>query len=281
MAEKEWVMNIAIVLCCYNRKELTKRCLSQLRKQASLLLEDNIEFFICDDKSDDGTFEMIEKEFPEMHLYKSEGNLYWCKSMYLVMQEARKQDFDLYLMVNDDVSFVEEALKIMLESYKMVGKSCGIVGTTRNPQVTEPSYGGRDSDGMLLVPNSELQKCIWANWNCFLIDREVVEKIGIIDGKYQHSWGDYDYSHRMQVQNIPLFIATEYIGECQKNSKTNTFGDAYLKKSIRLKKLFSPKGQPIYSYMRYHIRVYGKSGILKYIYGYLTMVGYILLGKEL
>ena len=259
-------MNIAIVLCCYNRKLLTERCLAQLNTQSQFLENDKIEFFICDDNSNDGTYEMIKNNFPQMHLYKSKGNLYWCKSMHVAMQAAIKKNFDLFIMVNDDVDFAENALKIMIQSYKEAGVKCGIVGTTSLPQSNIPSYGGRDDNGKILKPNDKLQLCVWANWNCFLVDREVVEEIGIIDGKYQHSWGDYDYSYRMLEKNIPIYVANSYIGKCQKNSKSNTFADVSLQKSERLKKLFSPKGQPLYSYMRYHMRVYGKKGILKYVF---------------
>ncbi|MBQ6886192.1 MAG: glycosyltransferase family 2 protein [Lachnospiraceae bacterium] len=275
-------MKIAIIVSCFNRKAMTQRCLAQLYQQATEYTEHSFIFFIHDDASTDGTQEMIIRDFPNARLMRSQGGLYWCKSMHRAMEEATvKGEFDLYLMINDDVDFEDNALAIMLHSYKIASKPCAIVGATKKTLSSEVSYGGRTKEGQLIVPNKELQRCMWANWNCFLVDREVVNKVGIIDGKYQHSWGDFDYSFRMGKKDYPIYLATDYIGKCDNNCVEGTFRDKKLGKRKQLQKLFSPKGVPFYSYMRYHMRVQGKIGFLKYLYGYLSIIGYIVLGKTL
>lgn len=274
-------MRIAIIFCCYNRKGLTKRCLVQLSRQAAQFEEDTFEIYVCDDDSTDGTVEMIEKEFQWVHLLKNGGNLYWCKSMHKGMREAVKEDYDYYLMVNDDVDFAEDALKVMLQSYEMAAKPCAIVGATKTNEKDCVSYGGRDKNGMLMVPDGTLKSCELANWNCFLVDKGIISKVGIIDGKYQHAWGDFDYSYRMRRMNYPIYLATDYIGKCDTNSVTGTFRDKSLGRRKQLKKLFSTKGMPFYSYMRYHLKTQGKWRLFKYLYGYLSMIGYILLKKEM
>lgn len=274
-------MRIAIILCCYNRKSMTKRCLTQLYNQIALFSNDTFKVYVCDDNSTDGTREMIEQDFPEVYLLKSDGNLYWCKSMHRGMQAAVKEDYDLYLMVNDDVDFEDNALQTMFDSYRKANEACAIVGATKSITQDRISYGGRDKDGNLIVPNGMLKNCEFANWNCFLIDREVVEKIGIIDGKYQHAWGDYDYSIRMCRAGYKMYMAKDYVGRCDTNSMEGSYRDKKVKKSVRLRKLFAPKGQPFYSYMRYHIRNEGKAKFIFYLYGYCSIIGYILLGKDI
>ena len=270
-------MKVAIIVSCFNRKAMTQRCLLQLHQQAMKFTEHSFVFWVFDDASTDGTQEMIKKDFSSVRLMCSQGGLYWCKSMHKVMKEAVKEEFDLYLMINDDVDFEEDALKIMLKSYRRASKSCAIVGATRKVLKNEVSYGGRTKEGQLLVPNTELQECVWANWNCFLVDREVIKEVGIIDGKYQHSWGDFDYSNRMKRKNYPIYLALDYVGKCDTNSIDGTFKDTKIGKSKQLQQLFSEKGLPFYSYMRYHLRVQGKAGILKYLYGYISILGYLLL----
>lgn len=274
-------MKIAIIVSCYNRKAMTKRCLSQLYRQAMEATEHSFTFYIHDDASTDGTQEMIQKDFPDAILLCSQGGLYWCKSMHRAMAETVKEDYDIYLMINDDVNFEDNALEIMLQAYEDAGKPCGIVGATRKTASDEVSYGGRNQNGQLLIPNQELQQCVWANWNCFLVDRKIIDEVGIIDGKYQHSWGDFDYSFRMSKIGYPIYLATDYIGKCDNNSIEGTFRDTKLGKRKQLQKLFSPKGMPFYSYMRYHIRVQGCLGFFKYLYGYLSIIGYIVVGKAI
>ena len=274
-------MRIAIILCCFNRMQMTKRCLQQLLEQAKELTENRFEIFAWDDASTDGTVEMIRQEFPSIRLFQGDGGLYWCKSMHHAMREAVRENFDLYLMVNDDVDFADNALAVMLDAYNDIHTPCGIVGTTIKVSANEMSYGGRNEDGQLIEPCDKLQTCTWANWNCFLVDKKVVDKVGLIDGKYQHSWGDFDYSFRMKKAGFKIYVAPHFIGKCELNQKKGSFRDNSVERRKRIKMLLAPKGQPFYSYMRYHIKVYGKRGFFKYLYGYTSIVGYILMGKEL
>ena len=133
----------------------------------------------------------------------------------------------------------------------------------------------------MMVPNGKLQKCKLANWNCFLLDANVINRVGVIDGKFQHAWGDFDYSSRMNKKGIPIYLATEYVGECEINSAKGTYKDNELCRYERLKKLCSHKGLPVYSFFRYNIKMEGIKGAFKALYGYASILGYILLNKKI
>lgn len=272
-------MRVAIILACYNRMEKTQQCLETLEKIRIKESDFDFEYWICDDNSTDGTQNMIKELCPHAHLLISKGELYWCKSMYWAMKEAIKTEYDFYLMVNDDVLFYDDFWTIMYQTYLAAGCSCGVVGTTQYEQVI--TYGGRDENNKLIMPSNELKTCYWTNWNCFLIDRKVVELVGIIDNKYQHSYGDYDYAHRMRKRNIPIFVALQCVGECKPNMNSNMIKDNQYTRIKRLKSLFSIKGIPVYSYFRFNYRVYGIRGVFKAIYGYSSLIGYILLNKSI
>ena len=274
-------MKVCVILACYNRKGITKRCLTEITNQSSLLPIYEFDIYVYDDCSNDGTSEMIKKEFPQINLISGSGGAYWCKSMHYLMNLASKKEYDFYLMINDDVQFKGDALKIMFQSYNLATCSCGIVGSTRSIKTGKVTYGGRDKNKELLEPNGNLQQCYWANWNCFLIDKKVIEEVGLIDKKYQHSWGDFDYSFRMTKKEVPIYIATDYVGMCENNSIIGTFEDKNLNRQIRLRKLFSVKGVPPYSYFRYHIKTEGALGLLKGIYGYFSLIWYIVLNKKM
>lgn len=274
-------MKVCIMLACYNRRKITKKCLAELLNQFPLLPTYEFEVYVYDDCSNDGTSEMIQEEFPQIKLIIGKHGAFWCKSMYYLMNLVSKKEFDYYLMINDDVQFDKNALNIMFQSYNSAACSCGIVGSTRSAQTGMITYGGRDRSKKLLEPNGSLQQCHWANWNCFLIDKKVLSEVGIIDKKYQHSWGDFDYSYRMNKKGIPIYSAIDYVGTCEHNSLKGTFRDNTLKRGTRLKKLFSAKGLPIYSYFRYNIKTEGSRGLWKAIYGYASLIWYIVLNKKI
>lgn len=272
-------MRVAIMVACYNRKELTKRCLGSLKNQV-VGKGNQFDIYVYDDGSTDGTCEMLEEEFAFVQIIRGKGSAYWCKSMHHLMKTASEKNYDFYMMINDDAYFYTDAVEKMFRTYDKVNKSCGIVGAFQSSISGKGTYGGRDQQMSLLMPNGQIQQCIWADWNAFLIDANVVKKTGIIDGKYQHAWGDWDYSYRMTKKGIPIYTTAEYIGECEVNSVENTFRDSALKRGVRFRKLIAPKGLPFYSYTRYHVRTKGIAGFFIAIYGYFSIAAYILFGKD-
>lgn len=274
-------MRTAIMLACYNRKELTKRCLNSLKDQLVAMGDEQFDIYVYDDCSTDGTYEMLMEEFSQVSVIRGKGSAYWCRSMYCLMKTTTQKKYDFYMMINDDVFFYTDAVGIMFDTYRKAGKGCGVVGAFRSAYSKEGTYGGRNQQMKLLTPNGQIQQCIWADWNCFLVDANVVAEVGIIDGKYQHAWGDWDYAHRMIRKGFTIYETVDYIGECEVNSKENTYKDNTLKRSIRLKKLFSPKGLPFASFMRYNIKIKGILGFFISIYGYCSIIGYIIMGREL
>ena len=273
---------VALMVSCYNRKEKTRGCLWSLKEQCKSAQNLSVDIYVFDDHSTDGTREMLNELFPEITVVEGNGNNFWCKSMYVLMKVASEREYDFYWMVNDDVSFYQDALYTMFHSYQKAGGICGIVGTTRSSITGMATYGGRDElRGALLEPDSNLKGCRWANWNCFLIDAEMLAKTGIIDGKYTHPRGKYDYSFRMVRKGIPIYIAEDYVGECDTNSIKGSFQDATLKRSERLIKLISPKGIPFGSYIRFNMKTKGIKELPKAVYGYISIIIYILMNKEI
>lgn len=273
-------MNLAIIFCCYNRMSETLHCLEQLQKNISANRDIKTDIYVVDDGSTDGTRAQISDKYPKVVLIQTAGNLYWSKSMYIGMARALElQRYDFLLMINDDVDFYENMMNIMFESYYKANCECGIVGTTQNK--LKPTYGGRTECDDLLTPNGEIQECYFANWNCFLLPTSVINKVGLIDNHYRHAYGDYDYSFRMIKKGIPIYVAIDYVGECEINKKRNRFADAKVPRLERIKALLSPKGIPFFSYMRYNVKVSGVRKILCYLYGYLSFFVYILLGRDI
>ena len=274
------MIRLAVLLACYNRKEMTINCIRKLLVQ-SKETDMHVEIFVCDDNSSDGTAQAIRELFPEIHLYVSEGSLYWCKSMHRVMQWAFEKHFDLYLMVNDDVDFFPTMYSVMLNSYMLANEECGIVGSTKSKEGVI-TYGGRcgEFDLTFVMPQKKLEKCGVANWNCFMLSNTVIEKVGLIDSKYEHGFGDFDYSMQMQKKGIPIYVATDYVGLCERNSKAGTYEDDTISRWIRLKKLFGKKGKPIYSTFYYYKKNFGRAYYLIVIKRYIEIIGKILIGKS-
>ena len=272
-------MRIAVITTSFNRKEKTVKAFNHLQSYRKAELE----FFLCDDKSTDGTVEAVKNIIPEINIIEGTGNLFWSRGMQRAMEAAQKKDFDMYLMINDDVDFFDDAIDIMLESYDRAHMHCGIVGATldENKQITTYS-GKRINHSDFISPDGDIQECDLANWNCFLIDREVINKVGLIDDVYEHAHGDYDYSLMMKRKNYPIFVSIDYVGICARNSKKNTYMDHTLSRTRRIMLLNSKRGMPFKSGIYYcwkNYRSLGLNGYKSFLGTYIKNV-YKILAKQ-
>ena len=254
---------IAVIFTCFNRKSKTEQCLKSIEKQQKKHNDIRFDIYVTDDGSTDGTRTMLRNLSTEMNITILCGNnLFWDKGMYKAMSKAIEKKHDYYLMINDDVDFYDAFFEVMMDSFCAAGQSCGISGPTQNRENAYTTYGGKLFKGKSFIdPNGTIQECNLANWNCFLVDQKVIDKIGIIDPNYDHSYGDYDYSMMMQRNGLKIYIAKEYIGTCDRNTIKGTFKDKELSRKQRIAHFFSPKGMSIKSGLRYSIKNFDYLGI--------------------
>lgn len=251
-------ISISVIMTCFNRRKKTVACLK------SLLLQEDVEqyeinFFICDDGSTDGTSSAVLELCPSATVVKGTGNLFWAKGMAKALKAANLVPCDFYLMVNDDVSFERDMLKTMMESFYALDCEGAISGAFKDPITGDYSYGGEriikrgfKEKTVEVLPNGEkMNFCDRANWNCFLISQDYYKRIGDIDDYYAHSYADYDYSNRIVQTGGKIGISFRYVGTCSRNSKKNTWMDSDLSTFERLKKLHRPNGIPIKSAIHY------------------------------
>lgn len=200
-------MKIAAVLTCYNRKNKTKECLNSLFSQLS-----DVDVYLTDDGSNDGTSEMILSEFPQVNLFKGDGSLFWCRGMYNSWKEVDNDKYDYILWLNDDILLVEGFLDELILCSKIDGQECivsGIVADVNNP--SNVIYGGRDKNNCLVQPQNPPAEILKMNGNVVLIATSIIKSIGIIDPYFHHDLGDIEYGLRAQKNGIIVRGTTKMV----------------------------------------------------------------------
>lgn len=282
------IRKIAVVFTYYNRKEKTINCINKLHASVEKMGNTvQLSYYACDDGSTDNTSDELKKIIPDLFICKGTGDLFWAKGMAKAMEYAEKDSADFYLMINDDVDFYDDVLKVMLESFESVNdEMCAIVGSTKDAISGEHTYGGQIWNGkglrssiVKVVPDRPCPECNQANWNCFLIPRKLYERIGKIDDYYAHSWADFDYSNRISKAGYSIFVANNYVGTCSRNKIEGTWRDTSLKLHQRLKLMNKKNGLPFLSYWHYCKKFYGWESILVFLKPYLSVVKTSVLHK--
>ncbi len=257
---------IAVLLTCFNRKTLTLRCLQSVFLNINKDLSNQYVVYILDDNSTDGTVEAIKSLYPTVKISVSEGNLYWSRGMHEVMQRAYIDGNELYFMINDDALFFDNAFETMLRSYKNANSNCAIVGTFLSQRDGTSTYGGFSLSYEMITPSPTLSICEWANWNCFLVPKDVIDVVGLIDRKYAHGAGDYDYCLMMKRNSLPIYVADDFVGYCERNSPKGSFRDASVPRIKRIKNYFSRKEYHFPSMVHYYAKNYGYKRVAAWLY---------------
>lgn len=142
------MIQIAVLMTCFNRQQKTLNCLQSLASQLqfSLSLQDGasaadsvqLTVYLLDN-GDDGTFEAVASKFPWVRLGRGHADLYWNSGMRRVWQQAihdaaATKPYDFYLWLNDDVTLASDALSRLLQSYRQFTPHAGaLIGTMASP----------------------------------------------------------------------------------------------------------------------------------------------------
>lgn len=211
--------SIAVLITCHNRKDNTIKCLKLLLEQENEK-EFQIQVFLVDDGSTDGTSEAVKRQFPKVNIIQGDGNLFWNRGMNLAWEEAAKTSPDYYLWLNDDTFlFVNSIISLIESSYEKKNEAI-IVGTTKSEITGLLTYGGRKESIDLIEPNFDLPECYHFNGNVVLIPKIVFQKIGYLDKAFHHAIGDFDYGLRARKLNIKLHVASTINGNCERHNSS-------------------------------------------------------------
>nr|WP_255590687.1 glycosyltransferase family 2 protein [Algoriphagus sp. NBT04N3] len=233
-------MKVAVLLTCFNRVKTTIKCLTSLYQT---IVPENIklEVFLVDDASPDQTGKKVKELFPEVHVIKGNGQLFWNKGMRLAWESAVAHDkYDFFLWLNDDTFLKKDSLKNLLDDYVRMPTEGILVGNIQSELTRGFTFGGHEESGPK-VPNGQPQKVKYCNGNLVLVPYSVYQKVGMLDETYTHLYGDMDYSLNVSKAGFDCYGSSKYLGYCEVN-EVSYWGDQSLSLIKRIKLMHSPKG---------------------------------------
>jgi GT2 family glycosyltransferase len=245
---------IAVLITCHNRKNTTLTCLQTLYNNT---LPENVSFevFLVDDGSTDGTADAVKANFSQANIIYGDGNLYWNGGMRVAFAEAMKEEFDYYLWLNDDTTLYPNTIATLIKTQQEMKQQTeyyGIAVGSTCDNTGKVNYGGRIRQSKLrplnfklILPSEKPIACLTMNGNCVLIAKEVVARLGNLDGNFIHSMGDIDYGLRAQDARISIWLMPGFAGKCTNDHKIeNSYLDSSLPIKMRLQKIMSAKLLP-------------------------------------
>ena len=193
--------DLTIIVVTWNRPELIRTCLQHIRRA---IAESGLdcEVWVVDNGSTAGDADVVATEFPEVKLLRNEANLGFARANNLALKRSAGR---YCLLVNNDVRLSRSVIVRCVE-YLESHPDVGIVG----PRLILPGGHPQQSWGRFLTPSRAILEALHVGWlrarlsarqksasqiaaplevdwvtgACFLIRREVVEQVGLLDPQY-------------------------------------------------------------------------------------------------
>ena len=262
------IIEIAVLLTCFNRKVKTIKALRSLYDASKKYKErsDNhvisLTVFLTDDGSTDGTAEAVKSAFEDkdINIVQADGNAFWAGGMRLAWKEAYKAHpkRDFYLLINDDAVFAETAFDELVtcdeysqSTYNQSGVYTGFIADEEDhahviygAKVYKKSILSRTYD---MQPTGTPQPCMFTNANFLAVSKEAVDKIGLLDEAYYHGGADWDYGMRASLAGIPVLTTCGVCGySTYDHDSIKQESDKVIKMSLSERRAFLLKPQREY-----------------------------------
>ncbi len=226
--------DISIIIVSWNVREKLAECLTSIEKASQNL---NVEVFVVDNFSHDGSADMVEKDFPHVELIRNNYNAGCARAVNRALKRATG---DLILWMNPDMRLFDDTLdhvkKVARENpqagvigAKLENEKGEIVPHIRNFPTTKDQLAIATKFAKLFPStlNSYLQKDFdytkpayvdSIRGSFFCIPRHIIENIGELDEQFFIWFEEVDYCKRVvnagyKVLYHPRIRAIDYVGQ--------------------------------------------------------------------
>lgn len=261
-----------VIIPVHNRRETTLKCLSQLKSQGDL---EAFQVVVVDDGSTDGTGEVIQKDYPQVHLLTGDGNLWWTGSVEMGMRYAFSKGADYFIWLNDDTLPEQDAISNLVKECNE-NQPCAIAAQCYN--TGRPTYGGHviRASGLYPITPSQNQTIsvdtLCGNLTC--IPRGAIEVSGFPSScKTPHYHGDTLYTWKLKTHGFQILVTDKSRGICESNPGDPSWLNSNTPAVEIWKKIQTPKS-PFYAsgFFQFCIGIWGLPGILVFVQPYLRLI---------
>lgn len=238
---------VEVVIINWNTKQLLDECLASVYEHGCAY---SFQVTVVDNASSDGSPEMVEEKYPQVHLIRNTQNVGFAKANN---QAFASSQADYYLLLNSDTFVTAQALTALIDAMEndptlgalgpelpqpqgtLKAHSCGYLPTI--PTVFAHYFGltrlpflAPRIKGFHLLPGQVRAKLVeveWLSGACLVVRRQVVEQCGPLDEKYFMYAEDLEWCQRIarggwRIGFLPESVVFHYIGASDDQADPST-----------------------------------------------------------
>ena len=202
----------SIIILSYNTRECTRLCIESIRAYTK---KNSYEIIVVDNASTDGSLEYLQQQ-KDVRLIKNAVNVGFPAGCNQGMQAAKSGN-DLLLLNSDTIvtpRWLDNLQKSLYSESKVGAVSC-VTSCCSNQQAITVSYQTVEEMMAFAESYNRSDKVKWYTWPtlvgfCFLVKREVYEKIGGFDERFSPgNYEDDDYSFAIRQAGYRLLLCAD------------------------------------------------------------------------
>ena len=220
------MMEISVIVVTFNSSSMIEACLSSIVERMKGLA---YELLIVDNASQDETCKIIEREFPQVTLIRSEINLGFARANNLAHTRAKGE---FVLLINPDAVWkrgeVKEAIRWMRGRAEIGGLGCRLILEDGSWQKSHGNFPTllRELKESLYLPrifprwhwtkgvyayedSFDPQPVDWISCTFFLSYRRLMAEVGFFDERYFMYYEDIDLSKRIREKGKEIYYYPE------------------------------------------------------------------------
>ena len=205
----EQVVNMSIVLVCWNNKAYLDPCLKSLYEGG---LKSSFDVVVVDNGSTDGSQQMLAEKYPQVKVIQNAGNVGLGKASNQGIEATNGRHV---LLLNNDTLVNAPALDVLVEYLDAHPKAGATAGRLLNPDgsfqsgfapfstlleeflivthIGELLWAGYPSHG----DAQEIKETGWMSSACLLVRRTALDQIGLLDEGYFIYGDEADLQYRL------------------------------------------------------------------------------------
>ena len=226
-------MNLSIIIVSYNTIDYLRECLTSIAQSKT----NEIEIFVVDNASSDGSSEMVQSEFPWVKLIANNENVGFAPANNQALVQCSGR---FIMLLNSDTIMLEGTIDKII-SFMELHPAAGVVGckllntdgslqpsATSFPNVIKDTIGIALKGGM--IKNNPLTRAIISRMGkilgmsasrfdehldtketdyprgaCFTIRREALDQVGLLDKEYFFTGEEMDWCYRAKQKGWKVY----------------------------------------------------------------------------
>lgn len=205
---------VAIIIVTWNGMKWIDKCLSSINQSNY-----PVTTFLVDNNSTDGTPNHIEKGFPNVRLIHSQKNLGFGKANNVAIQQAFKEKFDYFFLLNQDAYIKEDTVERLLEvaatdEYAIVSPvHLNGNGSKVDPYFREFVLGKCQDylDQSVVGVSKRIFDSAFIPAAAWFLPSRTIQEIGLFDSLFYHYGEDDNYCQRCNYHHRKIVFTLDAI----------------------------------------------------------------------